>query len=353
MIDIHTHCRDWEWRHKETIEHALRVAYDSGLSGIFDMPNTVPVITTRELVKKRLDDARRINSPIFYGLYVGLTPEPRQIEEAVDCHREFFPYKGNEKVGVIGLKMFAGKSVGDLSVTDPNDRLKVYGVLAELKYDGVLVVHCEDELKMNPKLWDSNNPISHCYARPEEAEVCSIGEQIGFAVDREFLGHLHIAHVSTPESADLVTHSQYNRISCGVTPNHLLLSNRVMKNPDGILYKVNPPLRDPLSKERLLQQFKESEIDILESDHAPHTYEEKTKGFMSGIPGLSSWPFYLQFLMNEGVSEELINESMYDNVNRIFGTNIPRLGHKSDLEKCIANLQDYAFDPCKYLPARV
>ncbi|MEK6859771.1 MAG: dihydroorotase family protein [Nanoarchaeota archaeon] len=350
MIDCHVHLRDWNWKHKETIEHGLHVAEAAGLSGVFDMPNTEPVITSRELVERRLKDARKVDSPVFYGLYVGLTSDPEQIKEAVECVREYFPRR-EESVSVVGLKMFAGKSVGDLSVVHDEEQMQVYWTLAELNYRGVLAVHCEDESQMHPELWDPENPISHCKARPKTAEIRSITKQILFANEADYQGHLHILHVTTHQSVNVVNNSKKTRkISCGVTPNHLLLNNEVMKRNNGIAYKVNPPLRDEEARQALFDCFKEGLIDVLESDHAPHSFEEKfERGFLSGIPGLVSWPGYVSLLVRRGSSPELIDRMTHDNINRIFGTKIQKRDAEIDWRKLACHSGDYCFNPLESL----
>jgi len=359
MIDCHVHLRDWNWSYKETILHGLNVAEAIGLDGVFDMPNTNPAIVSKELVKKRLEDARKVNSSVFYGIYVGVTSNPLQIKEAVECYNEFFPKEG-DNTGVIGLKMFAGKSVGDLSIVSFEDQLKVYETLARLGYQGVLAVHCEKESEMHPELWDPKNPISHGDARPKIAEIKSIEDQIKLAETAQYKGHLHILHVTTPESVDIINkNKKYLRISSGVTPNHLLLSDRVMRDrvfgiQEGIGYKVNPPLRDPLTKEKLFQYFKEGAIDILESDHAPHSFEEKyEKGYLSGIPGLTSWPSYLELLAKEGADKGLMNNMIHEAVNKIFGTSIRKRGCGINYQKLARYAKDYALNPCEHLPAKV
>lgn len=202
-IDCHTHCRDEKASYKETIEHALRVAEDSGLSGIFDMPNIPNPIISRKRVLDRLNLAQEANSPIFFGIYVGVTPNINQIREAVECHKKFFP-KPEDKLGVMGLKMFAGKSVDDLTVINEENQREVYDTLAELDYKGVLAVHCEKESEMQPGYWKPELPITHSHARPKKAEIESIRDQIAFAIDADYEGKLHIVHVSCPESVDLV-----------------------------------------------------------------------------------------------------------------------------------------------------
>jgi len=342
-IDCHTHCRDETAKYKgETIAHALKVAEDSGLSGIFDMPNIPNPVTSRKRVLERIALAKEADSQVFFGIYVGLTPNLEQVREAVECYREFFP-KPRDKYGVIGLKMFAGKSVDDLTVSAPEEQFEVYQELSELDYKGVLAVHCEKESLM-VDYFDPENPITHCFSRPIVAEESSIADQITFAIDANYQGHLHIVHVSAADSVDKVRRAKKRglRISCGVTPHHLLLDDIIMETPRGICFKMNPPLRSSNTRDSLLNCFLNGEIDILESDHAPHSEDDKTKKYMSGIPNLASWPDFIELLKQRGASQGLLDRTAYSNINEIFGTSIKRLNLPV---KKGAHLSEYLFDP--------
>jgi len=331
MIDPHAHCRDWNQSHKETIKHALSVAERIGLSGIFDEPNTNPPITSRELVEKRLNDARKLFSPVFYGVYAGLTANLAQIKEVVRAWRDFFP-------NVVGLKMFAGHSVGNLGIIHEAEQRLVYQTLAEEGYTGVLAVHCEKESFLRPDLWDPSNPASHSYARPPEAEIKSIEDQIKLAAGAQFKGRLHIAHTSLPESVELVDNARKQgviKVSCGLTPHHCCLDYELMpKSSEGLLYKVNPPLRDRSSAKRMLDLLKEGKIDWIETDHAPHTLKEKLeKPYMSGFPGLPYYPHFVNFLKERGFSDKQLKDLTHNNICSIFGFNLPELERKRpDLE---------------------
>jgi len=335
MIDPHVHCRDWTQGHKETIAHALSVAERTGLSGIFDMPNTNPPITSRELVEKRLNDAGKVNSPVFYGLYVGITSTPSQIREAVNLWIEFFPKK-EEKTGVVGLKMFAGHSVGNLGIIKEEEQRRVYDTLVKEGYFGVLAVHCEKEFLLKSDLWDPSSPASHSYARPPEAEVKSIEDQIQFAMDYQFKGRLHIVHTSFPTSVELIDNARKQgviKVSCGLTPHHCCLDyESIPKSPEGLLYKVNPPLRDRSSVKGMLDLLKEGKIDWIETDHAPHTLKEKLeKPYMSGFPGLPHYPHFINFLRKEGFSNEQIRDLTHNNICNIFEFNLPESGKNPNL----------------------
>ncbi len=197
---------------------------------------------------------------------------------------------------------------------------------------------------MNEKLWDRENPISHSDVRSEEAEIESVKDQIKSAEETNFKGHLHITHISSPQSVDIVNQAKRTlRISSGVTFHHLLLDKNIMKRENGIFYKVNPPLRSEESRAELFDKFKNGEIDILETDHAPHSYEDKIERHASGIPNLASWPRVIEILKARGISEIFLQKVAFDNVNKIFGTKIKRREKKNN----IMPVKNYLFDPYK------
>src|SRR3989344_2815127 len=174
-IDTHVHLRDFDQVYKgETVRHGLEVAYDSGVDAVFDMPNTEPPIMTRDIVEARLKLAKDADVDVFYGIHMGLTANPEQIKRAVQIYRFFFPQ-------VVGMKLYAGHSTGYLGVITVDDQRTVYRTLASEGYDGVLFVRCEKESAMNSTIWTPSHPRSHCMARPEQAEVESVTDQIALA----------------------------------------------------------------------------------------------------------------------------------------------------------------------------
>jgi dihydroorotase len=351
----------------------LYVAERAGLSGIFDMPNTDPAITTRKLAEERLELAKQANSPVFYGLYIGLTRNPEQIKEAVKSWRDLFSATGEiaennfGRVGIVGLKMYAGKSVGNLEIIKEEDQKTVYNTLANEGFDGVLAVHCEKESLFKPNLWNPSKPISHCYARPFNAEVESIKDQIKFSQAANFKGQLHICHVTNTDSVDLINEAKQEgrRISCGVTPHHCVLDEDSMKKKDGILYKVNPPLRRYEMKTKqsllsilfspvnfptfgssfLLYDLEGGQIDWIETDHAPHTLEEKSNApYMSGFPGLPYYPHFINHLKKEGFSEELLFKITHSNIEEVFKIGIRPLEWKFSKNPDLSLHTEYGVD---------
>lgn len=321
VVDSHVHLRDFRQADKETIKHGLEVARDSGVSGVFDMPNTDPPIMTEELVLERLKLADDVGVPeVFYGVYMGLTSDPEQVKRAVDVYRKFFPR-------VVGFKLYAGHSVGQLGVIGVDKQSRVYETLAQEGYDGFFAVHPEKEESMHPKIWTPNSPVSHCFARPEGAEVDSVRDQIYLAVTRGFRGKLHMAHVSSPKAVDEVVKAknEWIDISCGVCPHHLIYDWTKMFDDNGIIWKMNPPLREPGSPNKMLRYLKEGKIDWIETDHAPHTLEQKTENpWMSGVTGLASWPTFIEYLRRHDFSEDDIDRVTYRNIVERLSFDIER-----------------------------
>lgn len=330
IVDPHVHCRDGVQHRKDTIARVSHFAARSGVGAIFDMPNTDPPIISRNQVEDRLELARETCAPgVSYGLHVGVTSDPYQIREAVDCYNDL-SLRADGRVGVVGLKMFAGRSVGDLNVVREEDQRRVYDTLADCGYVGVMVVHCEKESLMRPYLWDPGNPISHSLARPPEAELESVRDQVGFFYNSNFKGRLHIAHISVPEAVDYICNVRNNEvksmsISCGATPHHLFLSSEMMNNDGvrsgsgGLMWKMNPPLRSESLRRGLFQKLREGEIDCIETDHANHElYDKMNSPFMSGIPGISNWPSVVSRLERD-FSCERIEKLVGGNVLDIYG----------------------------------
>ncbi len=325
-IDSHVHCRDEEESYKETIAHALEVARDSNVDAIFDMPNTRRPVINRQRVEERLKIAQQANIPeVFYGLYIGLTKDRKQIRHAVALTRDkiFAPH-------VVGLKFYAGHSVGNLGVTKLEDQAMIYETLAQEQYQGIMFIHAEKESEMNPGQFTAALPISHCFARPPKAEQESIKDQIMLTRQYNFKGKLHIAHISHPVSVKLVKEARLSGldISCGVCPHHLLYNHSRMEKKDGLLWKMNPPLREPGAPSLLLEELRQGNIDWIETDHAPHSLEEKINHpYLSGIPGLPWWPSFAEYLRHHDFSEKDIEKITFENCRNRFNLDIKQAKH--------------------------
>lgn len=345
-IDAHVHFRDEEQAYKETIKHGLKVAQDIGMSATFEMPNPKRIIDNLQRVLERWDLAKRAESAVFYGVHLGVTSDMDQVKRAIDiCERSFIE-------PAVGLKMFAGHSVGNLGIIDISVQRSFYRTCREEKYQGVAAVHSEKESCMESKVWDPKNPISHAYARPAKAEVESVKDQIRLAEEEGFTGVLHIPHISVPEAVEEVYKAKqrgYIKITCGVTPHHITMDYTMMEREDGLLRKMNPPLREPGMNLKMLELLREGKIDWIETDHAPHTLKEKREDpYMSGIPGLPIYPLFINWLRKRGFSERQLEDLTFNNVKKAY--NLERKGVNIERATRIPRLdliEEYEFNAYK------
>ncbi|MBN2534328.1 MAG: dihydroorotase [Spirochaetales bacterium] len=334
MIDPHVHLRDFHEQHKETVAHGLDVAFRAGLDGVFEMPNTDPPLVSKKVIKDRLDLADRVGVPVFHGVYGGLTGNADQVKEMVDTWKELFPR-------VVGLKLYAGRSTGTLSVMSPQEQEKIIQALSFLGFTGVLAVHCEKESCFRHELYDPDIPFSHTLLRPPESEVESIIDIISYARKASFKGTLHICHISTARSVAEVEKARKAkdiRITCGITPHHALLYDELMKEKNGHLLRMNPPLRPEKIQKAMLALLFKGKIDWIETDHAPHLLPEKNRA--SGIPGLPFYPHFIRRLCGMGMSDELVRQLTHSSICDTFRIDIKNTGRTP-----VFNLEgEYEFD---------
>ena len=328
MIDPHVHLRDWDESHKETLKHGLSVAIRAGMDGVFEMPNTSPPITTLELAEKRIKEVDRLDLKIFHGLFMGLKSDEETIRQVVLAYNKF--------PRIVGLKLFAGVTVGPLAVPDLKSQRFVFETLRKLNYRGVVACHCEKESQMS-HLWDPSNPRSHSSSRPPSAETESVWDIIALARATEFKGKLHICHASVPATVEIVGKARkHMAITCAVTPHHALLDETRMDTSSGVIYKVNPPLRPKVMQEDILKDILDGKVDWIESDHAPHLFSEKLRRKCpSGLPGIPYMSLLVNYLRQKGLSEARIDALTHDNIVKTYGLKIEnsRRQPESNLEK--------------------
>ena len=156
-------------------DQSTDIARSQDVTVICDMPNTSRPIITKELVKERLKTASQEGCLDGYYLYVGVTDDARQVKEAVEI------VESEDRV--VGMKMYAGRSVGPISVITEEAQKRTYQILADLNYRGVLVVHCEKESLFKMNLWNPAKAGTWNLARPIEACVGSIDDQMTFSPD--------------------------------------------------------------------------------------------------------------------------------------------------------------------------
>jgi len=288
------------------------LARSQGVVAVLDMPNTDPPITGPEKAEERLMTARGEGVEDGYYVYVAATPSEGQLEEAVEAAKRIRR--------VAGLKMYTAPMRG-LEAPRREDQLLVYKRLAELGYRGVLAVHAERMDLLREDLWDPLKPWTWGLARPPEAEVASVRDQLALAEETGFAGVLYLVHVSVPESIELVREARESgvRVVCGVTPHHLMLSLDDMRRPWGAALKVNPPLRERRTVNSLLELVRAGEVDFLETDHAPHSaWEKYGPPYLSGLPCLWIYSRCVEWLLSQSVPERVVRDMTYHNIKRVF-----------------------------------
>lgn len=312
MIDPHVHLRDWRQAAKETLSHGMEVALEAGIDELFDMPNTDPPLTERSVILKRLEDARVANPTMRYHLFAGLSADRDQVFAVVHLAKQLFPQ-------VIGLKLFAGHSTGNMGLVDEQLQRSVYGWLAQADYQGVVAIHAEKESLLHGEREDLKDASTHSLARPVEAEVASVVDQLRFSEEAGFKGHLHVCHLSSTEALHRIEQAKKKgrRVSCAVTPHHVLL-NMLDAKDAALGARMNPPLRSETERSALFAALLEGRVDWIETDHAPHTLADKQAG-ASGIPGFSGLLLLVKAMIERGADEKLLRSLLGERVLQVFG----------------------------------
>lgn len=320
MIDAHVHLRDWQDSDSETIKHGLEVAKMCGFTHVFDMPNTSPKpVTTREVLKQRLElaDLSKVDG-IEYHTYIGLTKDVVQVFKAVNLYNEFFPR-------VVGFKLYAGPTTGDMEVSEKEDLVNIFNMLNEKSYKGVVAAHCEKSEYFRTELYIPEDFSTHSLARPTGAEVQAISEVIDAAVSTGFGGTVHICHVTCKDAIEFIKSSRIKypslRITFGVTPHHALLTSDDAKDNSKFL-KVNPPLRDEYDRQAVFDALMDGTADWIESDHAPHSIYKKTFLQASGVPGFAGYLHLIKKLREADISPARLDSLVAKRAGEVFGIEI-------------------------------
>jgi dihydroorotase len=284
-LDIHVHFRDPGMTHKEDFTTGSSSAAFGGISCVFDMPNTIPQTTTINEVSDKIKLASK-KSFVDFGIYSGVTNNNIKDIEALakKCS---------------GFKIYLGSSTNTLLF----DKRNLKEALQKISQTNKSVLfHAEDEeiLLKNKKV--ESNLLDHLKFRPSICETSSINNILKESQKMNL--KIHICHISSIDGLEILK-NRPNNVTFGITPHHALLSADKSKFLQ-TFYKVNPPIRTTFDKESLFNAVKNGTIDIIESDHAPHTKEEKDVIFdnaPSGMPGVETmFPLFLFLAKKEVIS---------------------------------------------------
>lgn len=273
VIDTQVHFREPGMEHKEDLESGSRSAVLGGVTAVFEMPNTKPPTTSREALADKVAAARgRMHCD--FAFFVGATHD--NVDELGEL--ELLP-------GAAGVKVFAGSSTGDLLVDDEET---LGCILASIRRRASF--HSEDEARLNERmsLQREGDPSSHTEWRDPIAALASTERLLRLATEAG--KRIHILHVSTAAEMELLALHK-DVASVEVTPQHLTLATPDAYERLGTRAQMNPPLRDRSHQDRLWWGLSQGVVDVLGSDHAPHTIEEKSGSYPatpSGMPGVQT-----------------------------------------------------------------
>ena len=305
IIDTQVHFREPGSTDREDLESGSRAAVLGGVTSVFEMPNTNPPTSNLIEFEKKLNLAKD-RMHCNYAFYFGATPEnTNQLSKLKDLK------------GCCGVKLFAGSSTGKLLVAKEEDIEKVIS-----KSDRIVSIHSEDEevLNLRKKFIKEDDVHSHPEWRNNECAMSSTRRVVKIA--ERYNKQIHVLHVTTKEEVDFLAMHKKN-VTFEITPQHLTLYAPDCYNKLGSFAQMNPPIRKKEHYDRLWTAVKNSIVDVLGSDHAPHSREDKNKKYPaspSGMPGVQTiLPIMLNHINNKKLSLEQLIKLMCENPCKIFG----------------------------------
>jgi dihydroorotase len=287
LIDVHSHLRDLDLSYKEDYLSGTSAAIAGGYTTVLDMPNSKPPATTPESVKDRIKVARK---KIFCDIGFYATP---RIPEEVSKLKE---------AGCISFKIFINKSLDGEKYSSEEEIIRL---LKSVKKSNLLLcVHAEDKALINYNYKGSPEKI-HEKSHPPQIEGDAINKIL--SASKKIGGRLHVCHVSTSGGLRRISEARKSGVdvSCEATPHHACLTRNIFKKY-GRKAIVEPPLRSKKHQEAILKGISNGEIDIIATDHAPHTISEKDR-LLPGFPNLEiTLPVFLTYVKKGLISLERV-----------------------------------------------
>jgi dihydroorotase len=304
MIDVHVHFREPGFPEKETWATGSRAAAAGGVTTVVDQPNTDPPTIDGARFDQKAELAAA--SLVDWGINGGVTP---------DWHPE----------NLFDRPLFA---LGEVFLADSTGDMGIGGSLFESALDQadqaavVTTVHAENADYFDQEATDRDDPAAWSAYRPAEAEVVAIAQAVKAASEVD--ADLHIAHTSTPEGIDQAAAAG---ATTEVTPHHLFLSTEDSEAL-GTFGRMNPPLRDEERRLAVYDRVADGTVDVIATDHAPHTREQKDTDIWaapSGVPGVeTALPLLLGEVLEGRLDRERVRDLTAQNPARIF--DLPQKG---------------------------
>lgn len=326
VIDPQVHFREPGLEYKEDLFTASCACAKGGVTSFLEMPNTRPLTTTQA----NLDDKLRRASEkclVNYGFFIGATAEilPDLLDANPAC----------------GIKIFMGSMHGDLLVSQEEILDQIFA-----KGDRLIAVHAENQARINQRRQEFagiTDPAIHSTIQDNQAALEAT--QLALKLSKKYQRRLHILHLSTGDEAELLRQDKPEWVTAEVTPQHLLLNISAYETI-GTLAQMNPPLRSPQDNEILWKALLDGVIDFIATDHAPHTLEEKAKGYPntpSGMPGVeTSLPLMLTQAMAGKCTVQQVSNWMSTAVAKAY--KIPNKGKIEvgyDADLILVDLDNY------------
>ncbi|CAI2935552.1 dihydroorotase [Aminobacter niigataensis] len=304
VVDSQVHFREPGLEHKEDLESGSRAAVLGGVTAVFEMPNTNPLTTSEAALADKVSRATA-RMHCDFAFWVGGTRE--NAKDVAELER--LP-------GAAGIKVFMGSSTGDLLVEDDEG---VASILRNTRRRAAF--HSEDEFRLRERqgLRVENDPSSHPIWRDEIAALQCTERLVRIA--RQERARIHVLHISTAEEIAFLEHHK-DVATCEATPHHLTMSADDYARL-GTLLQMNPPVRAARHRDGIWHGIGQGVVDVLGSDHAPHTLAEKAKPYPASPSGMTGVQTLVPIMLDHVNAGRLTLERFVDlashGPNRIFG----------------------------------
>lgn len=311
-IDDQVHFREPGLTHKATIYTEAKAAVAGGVTSYMEMPNTIPNALTQELLENKYNIASQ-HSVANYSFFMGTGND--NAEEVLKTN--------DMKKDVCGIKIFMGSSTGNMLVDNPNTLDKIFR-----ESEVLIATHCEDEkiIRQNLEKIKSTGKIltaaDHPIIRDEEA--CYESSLYAIQIAKKYNTRLHILHISTEKELQLFTNMfplKDKRITAEVCVHHLHFTSDDYAAL-GNQIKCNPAIKASQNKEALWKALLDDRLDVIATDHAPHTWQEKNESYEKAHAGLPlvqhSLSLMLYYYKQGKISLEKIAEKMSHAVSDCF-----------------------------------
>jgi dihydroorotase len=313
VIDSHVHFREPGLEYKEDWESGTAAAACGGVTTVLEMPNTRPPTATVEALELKQRCAAR-GARVDYGIY-GLLAQDNLAE-----------LEGLARHGVIGFKCYMGETVGAIPAPDDGVMLEQFATVARLGLR--IAVHAENNAIMQRgisrlKAAGRTDALAHVESRPDICAVEAVSRALLFAESAR--ARLHVCHESSKEVLPIIRSARQRGVDVTVEtcPHYLLLTSDDMRRLGSVL-RMNPPVRAPGHDDALWAALRDGTIDMLSTDHSPHSIEEKTRPdiwhAVSGFPGVeTAVPLMLSAVNRGRLSLERYVEVAAANPARAWG----------------------------------